>query len=447
MTDIDAPDEEPTSPPSATPSPAAGFWLALALILLALLALPLLALTAFGGVLPIYLITAEALQHTDGFVRAEFDGALRAAWILNLTVLGACLIRRVRQRRDPARRPWRPLAWLWGGYLAGIWLTVPTDIFGAIDVPERITSFFLLGAAELAGLMIPTLLLVLLARLLATLWRTARASLPGYRRVVGLSSALGLGTATVAGAVALGVDAGYLGEIDGDLTRDAETAGIDWQESDYDSYVWASSALQSRSERRSAHATPSVARRAEPAPAEPFADCADRLASPRSGEPAQISRAIDHLQARWHLSRADAEDIAMTALLKTCRAYAAQPHDHLVETYWTALRNESTNRYRRQRTQDRFAGALDDVFADTGQPPSPAELILERQRVQAARAAYQRLPYDDQRIIQLRLEGHAYDEIARRVGITPSAARKRHERAFEKLRQDTPRELRWGFDE
>ncbi len=294
MTDVHAELEalelppEPASGSSGSPAPdnpAAAdpghtLWVVLALLVCFVVALPLWLIVSAVVALPLDYFAAEALQHTDGLVIVpEFDRALYAAWAVDITVVLWCLVRRVRSRRDPAARPWRPLAWLWGGYLLGIWITTPIDIFGVADIPEEITSFLLLGASQLAGLMIPLVLLVLLARLLALLWRAARSSVRGYRRVVGLSSALGLGAATTMGSVALGVDAGYfegLSEAVSEAFDEAYSADK-YTEDVFDYYVSASGDFASRDERSTFGVASAFAPAADRTPTDPFAKCAHTL--------------------------------------------------------------------------------------------------------------------------------------------------------------------------
>lgn len=455
-----APELEPAPEPEPVARQASagnGGCLVMALLAIALFALPILLLMELISAGPLMLITAEALEHTDGLDRELFGAAWRLAWVVNLVTLAWCVVRRIATRGDPHRQPWRPLAYLWLAYLVGIWATVPADAYDAVDVPDGLTTFLLVGADGLAGLMIPLLLLLLLGRLLVILWQRARASAASYHRVVGMASAMSIGGASIVGATALYESPGAGGQADSALAEAIDELSLDLdvedlQRSTYQTYVSASSAIGAERETVHAEAPPTPAPAPSPLgihaePEDAFAECADRLASSVDGERAVMAQAIDHLERQWYIDRAQAEDLAMDALIKTCRSYAGNPRSWIVQTYWTAIRNESINWKARRDTQRRYAGDAGDLLRDWAQKPDPLETLLDKQKVEAGRAAYWSLSDADRRIVDLRLDGHAYAEIARRTGVDPATARKRYQRALDKMKRSARRQGRGLFDD
>jgi RNA polymerase sigma-70 factor (ECF subfamily) len=72
--------------------------------------------------------------------------------------------------------------------------------------------------------------------------------------------------------------------------------------------------------------------------------------------------------------------------------------------------------------------------ADT---PSPSGQAMAHEQAEALQRALERLPDDYRRVITLRYdEGQSFEEIGRRMGRSPDAARKLWARAMERLRQE-----------
>lgn len=435
---------EPTpSPPPTPPDPTPGhpLWVVLALMLLTVAILPLL-LSLWGiTALAFEEVTAEALQHTDGLDPETFAFGWYTAWAVDLGVIGWCLVRRLRTRRDPARRPWRPLQWLWSLYLIGLWAAVPTDILSPYDVNDELTTFLLLGTVTLIEICTPLLLLVLLARALATLWRSARASLPGYRRVVGLSSALGLGTAAVTGAYVVGIQEGYFDELGEELLASWQvgaTGIYHLPDNSRNYYVSASSALVGDAER----ATPSAATPGAGEQQAHFAECASELLTPTRGERAQYERAVDHLTYRWKYIRADAEDAAMEALVRACRAYMKSPKSHLVEYYWTTLGNLRKDRHERDELARDAMREIERRLREKRDTQTiPIDEYEEKLKREVFEAAFRSLSLLDRQILEMRFDEKRYRTIGWELGITERAARKRYERAERRFYAAVFREL------
>jgi RNA polymerase sigma-70 factor (ECF subfamily) len=70
-------------------------------------------------------------------------------------------------------------------------------------------------------------------------------------------------------------------------------------------------------------------------------------------------------------------------------------------------------------------------------PPSPCDVAIAREQIEGLRQALVRLPEDYRQVILLRYEGgHSFEEIGRRLGRSPDAARKLWTRAVEHLQDE-----------
>jgi RNA polymerase sigma-70 factor (ECF subfamily) len=80
------------------------------------------------------------------------------------------------------------------------------------------------------------------------------------------------------------------------------------------------------------------------------------------------------------------------------------------------------------------ADAIGDLAAP---PPSPSGAAMAREQAEGLRDALARLPEDYRQVILLRYEGgHSFEEIGRRLGRSPDAARKLWARAVEHLQDE-----------
>lgn len=81
---------------------------------------------------------------------------------------------------------------------------------------------------------------------------------------------------------------------------------------------------------------------------------------------------------------------------------------------------------------------LEESLLSTG--PSPEEILCRRETAQRAQALLAREPERTRTIVQLRLDGLSFREIAQRVGVTESSARVIDFRARSKLREALEKE-------
>lgn len=81
-------------------------------------------------------------------------------------------------------------------------------------------------------------------------------------------------------------------------------------------------------------------------------------------------------------------------------------------------------------------GSQDGLARLPGAGPSPSAEVRRREDRERLASAIRSLPTEDREILQLvDYDQLAYEEIARRLGITAAAARKRHSRAVARLRE------------
>jgi RNA polymerase sigma factor (sigma-70 family) len=100
------------------------------------------------------------------------------------------------------------------------------------------------------------------------------------------------------------------------------------------------------------------------------------------------------------------------------------------------LRNVCRDELRRRGC---CAATVSEALASscTAREEDPARTALERDAARAAREAMARLPADDRDILAMRVHGGLpFEEIAATAGITVDCARKRAQRALDRLRQE-----------
>ena len=132
-------------------------------------------------------------------------------------------------------------------------------------------------------------------------------------------------------------------------------------------------------------------------------------------------------------SSAEAEDLAQTAILNALRRADHITDPSCVRAYvLTTVRNLWRNQLR-ARGARRFLGSDAAERLPSGEP-EPEEQVLEVLDTRLANGALESLSATSREILQLRyLEGLNYAELARRLRITPVAARQRAHRAREEL--------------
>jgi hypothetical protein len=349
-----------------------------------LIAWLLLALLATG-------VTAVALERTGGLMPTTFGGGYWLALGIDGAVLLWSLVRRIRRR--PA--PWRPLVVLVVVYALVLWILVPLDVRGFVNIPDVLTALALLGASTLVVYLLPWALLALLGQGLALAWRAGRAAPAVAARITAVAGCLGIAGLSVAGAATL---AGHWGHVDALRAQlggvgAVMAGGVEEARQSYEDLAWTLGA-------------------APPAPGAPdttmhrhaFVACAEALAGAQEdGRPA-VEAATASL-IRGGLTKPDAEDAAMHTLLQVCQEQGPDRGDDLVAQYRKALRQVSAS----------LAG-------------TPAALDV-------VRAAYDRLGPVEQRLLSMRyIDGMGHDQIGLRLHRSEADVQAQAGRALDRLR-------------
>jgi RNA polymerase sigma factor (sigma-70 family) len=141
-----------------------------------------------------------------------------------------------------------------------------------------------------------------------------------------------------------------------------------------------------------------------------------------------LRRTAERIAGRY-VRGADAQDVVQESLFRAC--VGRTPPAEFAPYFLQAVRNRAISWYRRGARRC----SLDDL------PEPSCELDLEAPaRMRVLNDAMCRLHPDDQRILGLRYyDALSGEEIARRMGMTPVAARKRSSRAVAKLRDEVRR--------
>jgi RNA polymerase sigma factor (sigma-70 family) len=112
--------------------------------------------------------------------------------------------------------------------------------------------------------------------------------------------------------------------------------------------------------------------------------------------------------------------------------------EQLIKLLMTMARNKLLDQARRQRAgrrdQRRLEACPDEAFdkAADGQP-SPSRVVAGRELLSKV---YAQLPEEERRLAELRASGHEWAEIARDMGGSPEALRKRLSRALDRALQE-----------
>ncbi|TNF27999.1 MAG: hypothetical protein EP329_18625 [Deltaproteobacteria bacterium] len=389
-------------------------WFARSALVVALLlgaivgAFPALFAAWWGSSSVVTLLTAAALERTDGLDPGTFEVSYWFTLIVTGVVLLWCGWRRLRQRPGPML----PLVALIGAYALGFVVLVIPDMRGSYDAPDGLTTLVLLGAAWLWRLVLPVTFLYLLGRgiwfALRRGWgdRRVAASVGGLALVVGLA-----GGQLLLGAGAAGVTDTRLddvspfpappGEVDDDL-RELR--------------VVAAAAVAPRRSSRASTA---------------FDECAETLYRTRGKREAVFTAAM-HRVSRVFKRAADAYDIAMDTLVKVCERHVKAPVKDLVKYFWKSLTNTALTACRvtgREPGVDpsTLDATVTDGAIDCGAGFRRTEAGIDLQR------GWRRLSAEDHFVLRLFVEGYSYAEIAEELGITEAGARQKKKRALERL--------------
>lgn len=147
---------------------------------------------------------------------------------------------------------------------------------------------------------------------------------------------------------------------------------------------------------------------------------------------------VSRLVARFARSRSDLEEISQDVFIDVHRSLGRYdgraPFEHWVCRIATRRCHDHLRRLYRRR----WLGSLEVLLASGREPvaPAPAVAAAENPRVEALRAALQRLPPDQQTVITLlELEEHSVRETAALTGWSEGNVKVRAHRAREALRR------------
>ena len=187
--------------------------------------------------------------------------------------------------------------------------------------------------------------------------------------------------------------------------------------------------------------------------ADPTAEFAELIAKARAGDGEALARLSEQYEpkvrivARVLLGASlrpylDSIDVVQSVHRSLLAGLRSGKHDHsapekLVTLAVTMLRRKVARQWRHLRKQSRLslspdvgpAGLL-DAQAERGLDPAREAAFRD-----AARKLYSRLGETEQRIIDLRFQGHTTDEVAARLGLNPIALRVRMTRLRKRLEE------------
>ncbi|HAY07807.1 MAG TPA: sigma-70 family RNA polymerase sigma factor [Hyphomonas sp.] len=140
---------------------------------------------------------------------------------------------------------------------------------------------------------------------------------------------------------------------------------------------------------------------------------------------AQYSQLLRFCRMRIR-SEADAEDIVQSAFLAARRFYPQKGIEELRPLLFTLVRNNAINHLKSWSARQQRAS---DIYEDGGQlacdqSPTPERKVIDVQRLEIAQAVIADLPERRREALRLhRLEGLTYEEIAKRLSVSPTTAK------------------------
>jgi RNA polymerase sigma-70 factor (ECF subfamily) len=187
--------------------------------------------------------------------------------------------------------------------------------------------------------------------------------------------------------------------------------------------------------------------------ADPTAEFAELIEKARAGDGAALARLSEQYEPkvrivarvllgaslRPYLDSIDVVQSVHRSLLAGLRGgkYDLSAPENLVALAVTMLRRKVARQWRHLRRQSRLS--LSPEASPAGLLAAQAQQGLDPAREaefrDAARRLYSRLGEAEQRIIDLRLEGHTTDEVAARLGLNPIALRVRMTRLRKRLEE------------
>lgn len=175
---------------------------------------------------------------------------------------------------------------------------------------------------------------------------------------------------------------------------------------------------------------------------EPFAD-------PGADPMPQLRVALRALTGSRVRDAALADDLAQETLLRVeTRLGTLRSRDRLQAWVFQMARNSITDHFRKARETETFDEAAHERdLAEPDPTPPPEEEGLNRELLTYVRSVVNRLPalYRDA-IRMTELEGVSQVELARRLGLSVSAAKSRVQRGRAMLREEMERCWRWETD-
>jgi len=117
--------------------------------------------------------------------------------------------------------------------------------------------------------------------------------------------------------------------------------------------------------------------------------------------------------------------------------YPLETPDQLIKLLVTMAHNKLTDQVRRQQAQRRDARQVvgHDIHDDelVGPGPTPSKVVEARELLENVR---RRLSVEEQRLLEMRHDGEDWADIARKLGSTPEALRKKLARALARVQQE-----------
>ncbi|MBB41560.1 MAG: hypothetical protein CMF01_15890 [Hyphomonas sp.] len=123
----------------------------------------------------------------------------------------------------------------------------------------------------------------------------------------------------------------------------------------------------------------------------------------------------------------DAEDLVQDAFVSVRRAYAGKPAEDLRALLFTTVRNLSVNylksgRIRHARQSEEIGEAADRLACQ--RTPTPEQMVMDRERLAIAEQTIAAMKPRKRDALRLhRFEGLTYDEIARRLSVSPTTVK------------------------
>ncbi len=126
-------------------------------------------------------------------------------------------------------------------------------------------------------------------------------------------------------------------------------------------------------------------------------------------------------------NRADAEDLVQDAFVAVGRAYPDRAGEELRKLLFTTLRNLTVNHlksgHRRQQQASVEVGSVGEALA-CARTVTPEKQLMNAQLLAIAEQTIAAMPWRRREVLRLhRYDGLTYDEIARRLSVSPRTAK------------------------